>query len=81
MARVGGEVRVYPLVDQAGRPLPDLVAAVVAELDGAGVHAQVRDVPYEFQRGARSMLRLRSAPTREGVRGADGPGAGGRMPA
>ncbi len=81
MARVGAEVRVYPLVDQAGRPLPGLVAAVVAELGDAGVHARVEDVPYEFQRGARSMLRLRPVSTRTGVRGAGAPGAGGRMPA
>ena len=79
MARVGAEVRVYPLVDQAGRALPDLLAAVVAELGDAGVRARVQDVPYEFQRGARSMLRLRSVPTRTGVRGAGAPGAGGRM--
>jgi hypothetical protein len=79
MARVGSEVRVYPLVDQAGRALPDLLAAVVAELGDAGVQARVQDVPYEFQRGARSMLRLRSVPTRTGVRGAGAPGAGGRM--
>ena len=79
MARVGAEVRVYPLVDQAGRALPDLLAAVVAELRDASVQARVQDVPYEFQRGARSMLRLRSVPTRTGVRGAGAPGAGGRM--
>jgi Methyltransferase domain len=81
LARVGSEVRVYPLVDQAGRPLPDLVDDVVAELGDTGVHARVQDVPYEFQRGARSMLRLGPVPTRTGVRGADAPGAGGRMPA
>jgi hypothetical protein len=81
LARVGAEVRVYPLVDQAGRALPDLLAAVVAELGDAGVRAEVEDVPYEFQRGARSMLRLRPVPTRTGVRDAGAPGAGGRMPA
>jgi Methyltransferase domain len=81
LARVGSEVRVYPLVDQAGRPLPDLVDDVVAELGDTGVHARVQDVPYEFQRGARSMLRLGPVPTRTGVRGADAPAAGGRMPA
>jgi Methyltransferase domain len=81
LARVGSEVRVYPLVDQAGRPLPDLVDDVVAELGDTGVHARVQDVPYEFQRGARSMLRLGAVPTRTGVRGAGAPAAGGRMPA
>ncbi|RBY77829.1 hypothetical protein DQ238_13870 [Geodermatophilus sp. TF02-6] len=64
LARVGAEVRVYPLVDQAGRTLPQLLDHVLAGLDAAGVRARVDDVPYEFQRGARSMLRLRSASSR-----------------
>jgi SAM-dependent methyltransferase len=81
MARVGAEVRVYPLVDQAGRALPDLLASVVAELGDAGVRAEVQDVPYEFQRGARSMLRLRPVPTRTGVRDAGAPPGRGTMPA
>ena len=59
LARVGTEARVYPLVDQAGRPLPELLSRVLRALDPAGVHACVEDVDYEFQRGARSMLRLR----------------------
>ncbi|MGY1659798.1 methyltransferase domain-containing protein [Geodermatophilus sp. SYSU D00705] len=59
LARVSrGQVRVYPLVDQAGRPLPDLLAGLLADLATAGVAAEVRDVGYEFQRGARSLLRL-----------------------
>jgi SAM-dependent methyltransferase len=59
LARVGrGQVRVYPLVDQAGREPPGLLARLVADLAAAGVGAEVRDVGYEFQRGARSMLQL-----------------------
>ncbi|MGY1705881.1 methyltransferase domain-containing protein [Geodermatophilus sp. SYSU D00697] len=53
-----GQVRVYPLVDQAGRPLPGLLDGLVADLAAAGVAAEVQDVGYEFQRGARSLLRL-----------------------
>jgi SAM-dependent methyltransferase len=59
LARVSrGPVRVYPLVDQAGRPLPGLLTGLVDDLAAAGVAAEVRDVGYEFQRGARSMLQL-----------------------
>jgi hypothetical protein len=58
LARVGRQVRVYPLVDQAGRPLPELLRGVLAGLRAAGVGADLVDVGYEFQRGARSMLRL-----------------------
>jgi hypothetical protein len=59
LARVGGEVRVYPLVDQAGRPLPQLLAEVLAGIGDAGLIAEVVAVGYEFQRGARGMLRIR----------------------
>ena len=59
LARVGTEVRVYPLVDQAGRPLPELLSRVLPALTAAGVQASVEEVGYEFQRGARTMLRLR----------------------
>jgi SAM-dependent methyltransferase len=58
LARVGREVRVYPLVDQAGRALPELLPAVFDGLAAAGVRAEVVEVDYEFQRGARSMLRI-----------------------
>jgi hypothetical protein len=58
LARVGREVRVYPLVDQAGRVLPDLVREVLDGRAAAGLHGELVDVGYEFQRGARSMLRI-----------------------
>jgi hypothetical protein len=61
LVRVGREVRVYPLVDQAGRPLPELLREVVDGVAAAGVTATAEPVGYEFQRGARSMLRLRAA--------------------
>jgi SAM-dependent methyltransferase len=60
LTRVGVEVRVFPLVDQAGRPLPALLASVVDGLSTLGVVATVEEVDYEFQRGAHSMLRLRA---------------------
>ena len=60
MLRVGRrEVRIHPLVDQAGRPLPGLVDRLVAALTRSGVHAAIEPVDYEFQRGATSMLRIR----------------------
>jgi Methyltransferase domain len=59
LARVSrGPVRVYPLVDQAGRPLPDLLDGLVRDLAAAGVAAEVRETGYEFQRGARRLLQL-----------------------
>jgi hypothetical protein len=65
MARVSrGQVRVFPLVDQAGRPLPDLLERLVAMLASEGLDAAVRETGYEFQRGARSMLQIDVAPGR-----------------
>jgi len=59
MARVSrGRVRVYPLVDQAGQPLPDLLEHLIAQLTADGLAPHLVDVDYEFQRGATAMLEL-----------------------
>ncbi len=53
------EVRIFPLVVQAtGAPVPFL-HQLIDELRGQGHAATVRDVPYEFQRGAHMMLVIR----------------------
>ena len=60
MARVSRrEVRVFPLVDQAGAALPVLLDRVLRYLAAAGVAADVIGVEAEFQRGATQLLRLR----------------------
>jgi len=53
-----GEVRVFPLLDQGGHSLDPLVDDLKGALAGRGVHAVVRRVPYEFQRGGDRMLVL-----------------------
>jgi hypothetical protein len=53
-----GTIRVYPLLDQAGRPWPDLLDVLLDGLAAAGVPARVRETGYEFQRGARGLLEL-----------------------
>ncbi|RBY96817.1 hypothetical protein DQ237_09125 [Blastococcus sp. TF02-8] len=59
MARVSRTgVRLYPLVDQAGRPHPELVERLIGSLTADGLRVRVRDVDYEFQRGARTMLEV-----------------------
>ena len=61
MARVSRrEVRVFPLVDQAGAALPGLLDRVLRDMAAAGVAADVVDVDFEFQRGATQLLRLRT---------------------
>jgi Methyltransferase domain len=58
------EVRIFPLLDQAGRPLDDLIGAVLGRLTGQGIEARVLEVPYEFQRGGNEMLVMPAHPFR-----------------
>jgi hypothetical protein len=51
-----GEVRVFPLLDQAGRSLGAMTDALVAQLARRGIQAGISEVAYEFQRGANQML-------------------------
>ena len=51
-----GEVRVFPLLDQAGRRSSDMISAVLDRLTRQGIEATVLEVPYEFQRGGNEML-------------------------
>lgn len=56
-----GEVRVFPLLDQNGRPVPEFVDEITSSLAAQGIFHRVRPVPYEFQRGGDHMLVLRPA--------------------
>lgn len=56
MARVGRQVRIYPLVHQSGSDERDLVADLVTMLPPRGLRASTVPVSYEFQRGAGEML-------------------------
>lgn len=58
LCRVAREVRIFPLLALGGQPSP-FVAAAVDEARAAGLIATIERVPYEFQRGANDMLRLR----------------------
>jgi hypothetical protein len=55
-----GEVRVFPLLDQAGRPLDALVDQLRADLQSIGIASSIRTGDYEFQRGGNQMLVLTS---------------------
>ncbi|WP_063048648.1 hypothetical protein [Nocardia arthritidis] len=56
-----GSVRVFPLVDHAGGPLDDLLDRLRKTLHDTGIRTDIAEVDFEFQRGARSMLRLTAA--------------------
>ena len=49
------EVRVFPLLEQGGRPVPALVSGLLATL---GLPHRIQRVGYEFQRGGNEMLVL-----------------------
>ena len=56
LLRVGREVRIFPLMELAGRESRHL--APVVEYFARSVDCAVEPVEFEFQRGASSMLRL-----------------------
>ena len=55
MARVAGEVRLFPLLGAYGAPSPHLRPLVHA-LQGRGYAVETRRVPYEFLRGGNEVL-------------------------
>jgi hypothetical protein len=60
MCRVATEVRIFPLVALGGRPSPHVEPALAA-LRESGHSASIETVPYEFQKSANQMLRIRRA--------------------
>lgn len=57
LCRVANEVRLFPLVELGGAPSPH-VAPVVRGVERLGWKVTIEVVPYEFQRGAKQMLRI-----------------------
>ena len=55
MCRIAGEARIFPLLSYSGEPSP-LLDPVLDELRGRDYQAEVRPVPYEFQRGGNKLL-------------------------
>ncbi len=53
------EVRVFPLLD-VNAVLSHHLEPILDELESSGLDAQIRTVPYEFQRGGNQMLRIRA---------------------
>lgn len=56
MARVAPEVRIYPLVDHAGNPLPELVRSVIARLKKERLSSRIEPVIRPFQLAATTRL-------------------------
>lgn len=58
MCRVAREVRIFPLLALGAVPSP-FVEPVMAELQRDGISVSIERVPYEFQRGGNTMMRIR----------------------
>ncbi len=60
MCRVAAIVRVFPLlVNMTGEPSPFL-EPVMQELTAKGYSVQIKQVPYEFQKGGNQLLQVRA---------------------
>ncbi|WAK02496.1 class I SAM-dependent methyltransferase [Methylobacter sp. YRD-M1] len=55
MLRIACQVRVFPLLTLAGTRSPHL-ESIMQSLESQGFGAEIRRVPYEFQRGGNEML-------------------------
>lgn len=60
LLRIAEEVRIFPLINLDGLPSSHL-PGVMSDLRRDGAVAELVRVPFEFQRGATRMLRLRRA--------------------
>jgi hypothetical protein len=58
LCRVAREVRVFPLVALGGSPSP-FVETCAQTMRALGANVSIERVPYEFQRGANEMMRVR----------------------
>ena len=61
------EVRVFPLLEQGGRPVPALLSRLLATL---GIPHRIQRVGYEFQRGGNEMLVLNATQCAHALGGA-----------
>ncbi len=53
------EVRIFPLVGLDAKPYPYL-DEILSFLDSAGIKAEIVKVPFEFQKGANKMMKIRT---------------------
>jgi hypothetical protein len=62
LCRVAAEVRIFPLIEQFGAEHSPHVPEVLSCLGAEGYGFEVKQVPYEFQKGGNEMMRVRRSP-------------------
>lgn len=58
MCRVATEVRIFPLLVNTTGEVSPLLQPVMRELEAQGYSVEIRQVPYEFQKGGNQLLRV-----------------------
>jgi SAM-dependent methyltransferase len=58
LCRVAGEVRIFPLLNNFSSEVSPLLPFVMQELAAQGYHLEIKQVPYEFQKGGNQLLRI-----------------------
>lgn len=58
LCRVAKEVRIYPLLTVENNVTSPHLARVMSYLTSTGLETELLPVPYEFQKGAKKMLRI-----------------------
>lgn len=61
LCRLACDVRIFPLLALGGKRSP-FIDSTMAHLRNSGHEVAIESVPYEFQRGANQMMRIRSRP-------------------
>lgn len=64
MARVAPEVRIYPLVDHSGNPMPEFIRSVISRLKKARLTCRIEPVERPFQLAATTRLVVERTPNR-----------------
>lgn len=58
MRRVAKEVRIFPLLVHFSGEISPLLQIIMGELQKRGYKVEIKQVPYEFQKGGNKMLRI-----------------------
>ena len=58
LCRVATEVRIFPLLNNFSREVSPLLPLVMQELAAQGYNLEIKQVPYEFQKGGNQLLRV-----------------------
>ena len=62
LCRVASEDRIFPLIVQFGAEYSPYISEVVSHLSAEGYECEIKQVPYEFQKGGNEMMRVRRNP-------------------